>query len=207
MLEIWNIYHERLLEGWILIFPGLDLFLNGIQSCKKLRRVHIARDGQVEVFGPVELLMVGPDLLDGRVFSEVSEGPSSLDGVARVAGVDLSNQVEVDHVRGLVFHALHLGVDDSGIVAILVDVMDLGEEVLLPKQRVEDVVQVDGQDVEESGRSGGVHCVTGVIRVSPSIGSVGQASIGHQIQNLFVGIFLAGKEAEVAWSYFIMLRY
>ncbi len=41
--------------------------------------------------------------------------------------------------------------------------MNLGHEVLLPQQRVQDVVHIDGQDVEEATAPGRVHRVTGVV--------------------------------------------
>ena len=48
---------------------------------------------------------------------------------------------------------LHLAVDHPGVLPLSVDVMDLGEVVLLPEVGVEDVVEVDGQDVQETGWS------------------------------------------------------
>ena len=44
---------------------------------------------------------------------------------------------------------LHLRVDHSGVLALPVDMVHLGEVVLLPQGGVEDVVEVDGQDVQE----------------------------------------------------------
>ena len=46
---------------------------------------------------------------------------------------------------------LHLAVDDPRVVPLPVDVVHLGQVVLLPQGRVEDVVEVDGQDVQETG--------------------------------------------------------
>ena len=46
---------------------------------------------------------------------------------------------------------LHLGVDHACVLPLPVDVVHLGQVVLLPKGRVEDVVEVDGQDVQETG--------------------------------------------------------
>ena len=46
---------------------------------------------------------------------------------------------------------LHLGVDHACILALPVDVVHLGQVVLLPQGRVEDVVEVDGRDVQETG--------------------------------------------------------
>ena len=46
---------------------------------------------------------------------------------------------------------LHLRVDNACVLTLPVDVVHLGEVVLLPEGRVEDVVEVDGQDVQETG--------------------------------------------------------
>ena len=48
---------------------------------------------------------------------------------------------------------LHLRVDNARVLTLPVDVVDLGEVVLLAKSWVEDVVEVDGQDVQETGWS------------------------------------------------------
>ena len=45
---------------------------------------------------------------------------------------------------------LHLRVDDAGVLALAVDVVDLGHEVVVPQVRVHDVVHVHGEDVEET---------------------------------------------------------
>ena len=43
------------------------------------------------------------------------------------------------------------------------NVVNLGHEVLLPEQRVQDVVHVHGQDVQEATAASRVHRVAGVI--------------------------------------------
>ena len=56
-------------------------------------------------------------------------------------------------VRVILSRHLHLRVDNARVLTLPVDVVDLGEVVLLSKSRVEDVVEVDGQDVQETGWS------------------------------------------------------
>ena len=46
---------------------------------------------------------------------------------------------------------LHLGVDHAGVLPLPVDVVHLSQVILLAEGRVEDVVEVDGQDVQETG--------------------------------------------------------
>ena len=45
---------------------------------------------------------------------------------------------------------LHLRVDDAGVLALAVDVVDLGHKVVVPQVRVHDVVHVHREDVEET---------------------------------------------------------
>ena len=87
---------------------------------------------------------------------------------------------------------LHLRVDDARVLALGRDVVHLGHEVLLPEQREEDVVHVDGQDVHEAAGAGGVDGVAGVVGVRPGVGARGQAPVGGQVQHLLVRVFLAG---------------
>ena len=56
-------------------------------------------------------------------------------------------------VRVILSRHLHLRVDNASVLTLPVDVVDLGEVVLLAKSWVEDVVEVDGQDVQETGWS------------------------------------------------------
>ena len=56
-------------------------------------------------------------------------------------------------LRVILSRHLHLRVDNARVLTLPVDVVDLGEVVLLAKSRVEDVVEVDGQDVQETGWS------------------------------------------------------
>ena len=70
-------------------------------------------------------------------------------------------------------------------------VVDLGDVVLLPEDGVEDVVQVDGEDVEEPAGPRRVHGVARVVRVCPRVGSVVKiflwsfANIFHDINNTY----------------------
>ena len=56
-------------------------------------------------------------------------------------------------VRVILSRHLHLRVDNARVLTLPVDVVDLGEVVLLSKSWIEDVVEVDGQDVQETGWS------------------------------------------------------
>ena len=45
------------------------------------------------------------------------------------------------------------------------------------------MVEVDGEEVEESFAASSGHCVAGVVHVRPGIGSLSQTAVGHQIQH------------------------
>ena len=53
-------------------------------------------------------------------------------------------------MRVILSRHLHLRVDNARVLTLPVDVVDLGEVVLLAKSWVEDVVEVDRQDVQET---------------------------------------------------------
>ena len=113
------------------------------------------------------------------------------------------------------FAYLHFTVDNTSILPLTIDVMDLGDVVLLPEDGVEDVVQVDGEDVEEPAGPRRVHGVARVVRVRPRVGPdgeiflftastifcdgspIGQSSISEEIQDFFVRIVLAAKKDKM----------
>ena len=53
-------------------------------------------------------------------------------------------------MRVILSRHLHLRVDNARVLTLPVDVVDLGEVVFLSKSWVEDVVEVDRQDVQET---------------------------------------------------------
>lgn len=97
-------------------------------------------------------------------------------------------------------HTLHLGVHNARVLTLPVDMVDLGEVVLLPQGGVEDVVHVDWQDVQETRGTCCVDCVAGMISVCPGIGPVCQAPVSQQVQHLFIWIVLASQEDKVLQS-------
>lgn len=64
-----------------------------------------------------------------------------------------AGQYKYSTQRVILSRHLHLRVDNARVLTLPVDVVDLGEVVLLAKSWVEDVVEVDGQDVQETGWS------------------------------------------------------
>ena len=64
-----------------------------------------------------------------------------------------AGQYKYSTQRVILSKHLHLRVDNACVLTLPVDVVDLGEVVLLAKSWVEDVVEVDGQDVQETGWS------------------------------------------------------
>ena len=83
---------------------------------------------------------------------------------------------------------LHFRVDYASVFSLGSNVVNFGDEPVFCEEGKENVVQVDGHDVEESSAAGRVDSVAGVISLSPCICSVRQAPIGHQIQHLLVRV-------------------
>ena len=92
--------------------------------------------------------------------------------------------------------------------------------VLLSQVRIENVIQVDGENVEEATGTSSVDCVACVVCVRPRIGPrkeyfiawgirkylsdkniciqpVGQGSVSQEIQNFFIRIIFAAKEDKM----------
>ena len=74
-------------------------------------------------------------------------------GLCKLAGRECAGQYKYGTAKTvrIILPHLHLGVDHARVLPLPVDVVHLGEVVLLPQGRVEDVVEVDGQDVQETG--------------------------------------------------------
>ena len=72
---------------------------------------------------------------------------------------------------------LHLAVDHALVLALATDVVHLGEEALVAERRVEDVVGVDGQQVEAALVPGRGHRVACVVRRRPRIRAARQRAV------------------------------
>ena len=101
------------------------------------------------------------------------------------------------NMHGWLTPYLHLTINHPGILSLSIDMMNLCQIVFLPECGVEDMVQVHRQDVKEPRGSSCVDSVAGVVRVSPGIGPVRQASVGEQVQYLLVRVVLATQEDEM----------
>ena len=73
--------------------------------------------------------------------------------LCKLAGRVFAGQYKYSRQGVILSKHLHLRVDNARVLTLPVDVVDLGEVVLLAKSWVEDVVEVDGQDVQETGWS------------------------------------------------------
>ena len=62
--------------------------------------------------------------------------------------------------------------------------MHFSGKVFFSESGEENMIEVDGQDLQEAGGAGSVHGVTGVIHRGPGVRSRSQASIRQQVQHL-----------------------
>ena len=72
--------------------------------------------------------------------------------------------------RGIL-HSLHLRVDYPRIVALAIDVMHLGNITGFLYCRIEDVIDIDREKLEETLLTSGGHSVDGIVVLSPCISS------------------------------------
>ena len=62
--------------------------------------------------------------------------------------------------------------------------MHFSGKVFFPQSGEENMIEVDGQDLQETGGSGSVDGVAGVVHRRPGVRSRSQASIRQQVQHL-----------------------
>ena len=62
--------------------------------------------------------------------------------------------------------------------------MHFGGKVFFSQSGEENMIEVDGQDLQEAGGAGSVHRVAGVVHRCPGVRSRSQASIRQQVQHL-----------------------
>ena len=105
-----------------------------------------------------------------------------------------------------VFAALHFRIDYSRVLALRINVMhlittvlvgrctrrkvlaDLSSKSSLRDGRIEDMIDVNGKNLQESNLSSSGDCVGSVVRVGPSIGTVGEATVSKVVYDALVRI-------------------
>ena len=82
----------------------------------------------------------------------------------------------------------------------------LGKKPRFRDSRVQDMVEIDWEDLQETGFSCGGDSVRCVVRAGPCIGPVSEASVRKVVQDALIGIILgphkdqAGKDALVRFE-------
>lgn len=72
---------------------------------------------------------------------------------------------------------------------------DLGSKPSLRDGRIEDMIDINGKDLQESSLSSSGDCVGSVVRVGPRVGTVGETTISKVVYNALVRIlFRAHKD-------------
>jgi hypothetical protein len=72
---------------------------------------------------------------------------------------------------------------------------DLGSKPSVRDGRIEDMIDINGKDLQESCLSSGGYCVGSVVRVGPRVGTVGETTISKVVYNALVRVlFRAHKD-------------
>ena len=74
------------------------------------------------------------------------------------------------------------------------DVVHLSVEPLISDGGVENVVQIDRQNLQETIGASGTDSVARVISVGPRISATSQAAIGKRVKDTLVWVFFRAKE-------------
>ena len=70
-----------------------------------------------------------------------------------------------------VFTTLHFRIYDTGIFPFTVDVVNLGQVRRFRQLRIQNVIKIHRQEVDEAVAARGCHRITSVVRVCPGIRS------------------------------------
>ena len=108
LLDLFQRFLKRPLVRLLLVVRPLrqNLSFDRIEGREHLFPLHVSGDRDVQVFRPVELLVVGANLFDGRACAQVRELAARLRDIAVVAGEKVFDHGEVDNVGRLVFYSL-----------------------------------------------------------------------------------------------------
>ncbi|KAI6751937.1 hypothetical protein HG531_006633 [Fusarium graminearum] len=95
---------------------------------------------------------------------------TSLVPETNVLGIEETASLEVHDLRTAELNSLHLGIDNSSIVAFTINVPDFGHNTLICDGGQDDMLEVDGKDLSETIPTSGFESVRGVIRGGPGVG-------------------------------------
>lgn len=79
--------------------------------------------------------------------------------------------LELNQFTRGIFYSLHLRVDYPRIVALAIDVMYLSNVTRFLYCRIEDVIDIDREKLEEALLTSGGHSVDGIVVLGPGISS------------------------------------
>ena len=74
--------------------------------------------------------------------------------------------------------------------------MDLSSKSSLRDGRIEDMIDIDGKDLQESRLSSGGDCVGSVVGVGPCIGAIREAAVRKVIYDALVRVLLRAHEDQ-----------
>ena len=174
-----------------------DLRLGGGERGEQLGGVDASRNDEAAVVAAVVLLVVALDRGVGAAAQLLHLAAGLRVVAAQRIGVQLVEAGAVDQALTRVLAPLHLAVDHAFVVALLGDVVDLGDERLVRERWEEHVVHVNRQQVEEAFRAGRGDRVRCVVNVGPRVRALRQAPVRQLVQHALEGVQLRAQEHEV----------
>ena len=113
------------MDNYQVFFGFNNLFLNWLEGFKYFLHVNLPCDDEAQVLGPVHGLVVVYHLFVRSTVPQVGHDTASLRLVAALAGVEAPEHLEEGPGLAAVLPALHLAVNDAGVLALPVHVVDL----------------------------------------------------------------------------------
>ncbi|GIX62655.1 HAD family hydrolase [Babesia caballi] len=160
---------------------------------------HIAQgasDHDRQVVQTVEPLVVLTHAVDVRRAQSFKPAPRH-HAVPAAPGVQQRHHVELRDGLRAVLACLHLAVHRPGVGPVRRDAVDVGDERLVGQGRAQQVVQVDGQDLQGAFNAGSGNRVHGLVDVRPGVSSHRQGTGGQLVQSAPLRVLGAAQENQV----------
>lgn len=74
--------------------------------------------------------------------------------------------------------------------------VDFGIAAAGSKSRIQNMVNVNGQDIQKAFASGCCNGVAGMVNICPGVSTLRQRTIGKWIQNAFIWVFFTSKKHQ-----------
>jgi hypothetical protein len=183
---------ERGIKGRDII---LDRLFKLLKNLDKLLLVDFSDKTQTQVSWLVHVLVELANTFRSKNAESISHATSFI-AETDVLGVKETTSLEVHDLRTAELNSLHLGVDNTSIVAFAVNVPDFSHYTFICDGRQDDMLEIDGENLGEAIPTSGLEGISCVIGSSPGVGV--RVSSGRElVEETLVLVALGTHEDEM----------